>query len=203
MSDTRTPLSRTMIVPATTRAVDVTTPPAEADRQLAFTVLPPASRWSLRLKRHAADGLSDVAGFEIAQSINTVTGTANLSLRLGPDEWLLIGAAPSSPTTADLDAALAGTAHALTDVSDRQVAFVLAGEAAADVLNAGCPLDLDVSCFPPGTATRTVFAKVEVILARQAEPDRFRLECWRSFARYTDAFIRDTAMLNGIAISPG
>ena len=78
---------------------------------------------------------------------------------------------------------MAGLPHALVDVSHRQVGIAVAGAKAAAALNAGCPLDLDAATFPPGTCTRTVLAKAEIVLWRTA-PTAFRVEAWRSFAEY-------------------
>ncbi|MFX8747406.1 sarcosine oxidase subunit gamma family protein, partial [Acinetobacter baumannii] len=56
--------------------------------------------------------------------------------------------------------------HSLVDVSHRNTAIQIAGPAAADVLNAGCPLDLRLDAFPVGMCTRTLFAKAEIVLWR-------------------------------------
>ena len=64
---------------------------------------------------------------------------------LGPDEWLLIAeGADSAPLGEMLESVLDGTAHSLVDVSHRQIGLIASGPAAARVLNAGCPLDLDL-----------------------------------------------------------
>ena len=66
---------------------------------------------------------------------------------------------------------------------------------AADVLSAGCPLDLDLDEFQVGMCTRTLFGKAEVVIWRTATSS-FRLEVWRSFAAYVigllDAAIGDS-----------
>jgi sarcosine oxidase, subunit gamma len=56
---------------------------------------------------------------------------------------------------------------------------VVEGPRSAEILNAGCPLDLDR--FAVGRATRTIFETVEIVLLRLSE-DRFHVEVWRSFA---------------------
>jgi hypothetical protein len=55
-----------------------------------------------------------------------------------------------------------------------------------------CPLPLDLTAFPVGMCTRTVFAKAEVVLWRTA-PETFRLEVARSFARYVAAMLGEIA----------
>ncbi len=107
---------------------------------------------------------------------------ARAALWLGPDEWLLIaGSADAASIGEVLESVLEGTAHSLVDVSHRQVGLVANGPAAARILNAGCPLDLDLRAFPIGFATRTLFDKVEIVLWRRAEAT-FHIEVWRSFA---------------------
>jgi sarcosine oxidase, subunit gamma len=106
------------------------------------------------------------------------------ALWLGPDEWLLIVSGnDAAALVASLESAVAGKAASLVDVSHRHAGLVVAGTQAADVLNAGCPLDLDPDAFPVGMCTRTLFGKAEVMLWRTAT-DTFRLEVWRSFAPY-------------------
>lgn len=112
---------------------------------------------------------------------------------LGPDEWLLIAEAEDAHAVgAQLAEALAQELHSLVDVSHRQVALDLGGRGAARLLSAGCPLDLHADAFTSGMAARTLFAKAEIVLWRQAD-DRFRLEVWRSFADYVVALLADAA----------
>ncbi len=188
-------MERTSIVTATEPH------PIAGAAQLALRVCPSAARWSLRLDVGAAQQRGQLAGFTIAQPLNSFTGTDRLSVKLGPDEWLLITEQVDRGLDRELREQLDGCVHSLVDVSHRNVAYELTGDAAAEVLNAGCPLDLDAHTFRLGTATRTIFGKVEVILMRRDQPTRFRLECWRSFARHVDALIRDAAKLNGYEIA--
>lgn len=72
--------------------------------------------------------------------------------------------------------------HSLVDISHRQTGIAVSGTAAG-MLNAGCPLDLDLAAFPAGMCTRTLFMKAEIVLWR-TDAERFHLEVWRSFAPY-------------------
>lgn len=118
---------------------------------------------------------------------------ARVALRLGPDELLLIvPEADGEAVRTALAAALAGHPHSLVEVSSRNVGFVLAGPHAADMLNAGCPLELSLAAFPIGMATRTIFHKAEITLWRVAE-NAFRIEIGRSFAPYLVGMIEETA----------
>lgn len=173
--------------------------PAAPHAAVRLTVLPPATRFSLRLARAIAADVGSLAGFHIDQPINALTGDTDLALRLGPDEWLLISDRPAAAIASAVGQALPGRHFALVDISHRHAAFEVAGEAAADVLNTGCPLDLNVTAFPAGSATRTVLGKAEVIIARPSAAPSFRIECWRSFARYLHALLTDAAKLQGFA----
>ena len=117
---------------------------------------------------------------------------ARAALWLGPDEWLLIAEDEAEGLGEALEAALAGVAHALIDVSHRQCAIELAGPGAARLINAGCPLDLDLSAFPVGMVARTLLLKAEIMLWRR-EAERFRLEVARSFAPYVAAVLTASA----------
>jgi len=101
-----------------------------------------------------------------------------LVLWLGPDEWLVIGAAePDFPAAA-----------AAVDVSANRVAFEVAGGDADDVLARGCSLDLER--LEPGRCAQTLLARAQVILLR---PDAatLRILVRPSYADYARAWLRD------------
>ena len=120
------------------------------------------------------------------------------SLWLGPDEWLLLALGEANPEGLfdAMEAALGRLPHSLVDVSHRQIGIDVSGPGAAPLINAGCPLDLDLKAFPAGTSTRTVLAKADITLWRQAE-DRFRIEVTRSFAPYLLEFLKRADDLTG------
>ena len=113
------------------------------------------------------------------------------ALWLGPDEWLLL-----APDVVDLAAALADLPHSLVDVSDGYEALVLRGAGAARALSAGCPLDLHVSAFPPGMATRTVFGRAGITLWRRGV-EEWRVEVGRSQIAYVRAYLAEAARSSG------
>jgi sarcosine oxidase, subunit gamma len=116
---------------------------------------------------------------------------SRVALWLGPDEWLLLAQdAEGSTLGAALFDALKGQTASLVDVGHRQVGLVVTGPRVAELINAGCPLDLDLSAFPAGMCTRTILAKVEVILWRTAD-DAFRIEVARSLAPYVVELLRE------------
>jgi sarcosine oxidase subunit gamma len=135
-----------------------------------------------------------VFGAELPSQLGVAgEGDKRAALWLGPDEWLLIADGADAAAIGDvLESVLDGTAHSLVDVSHRQIGLVASGPTAARVLNAGCPLDLDLKAFPVGFATRTLFDKVEIVLWRRAEAT-FHIEIWRSFAPYLAASLTEAA----------
>jgi sarcosine oxidase subunit gamma len=157
---------------------------------LTVKALAPTARFSLRL-RATPDSSESVGDFRLDQPINRCVAIGDKwSARLGPDEWLIGGAEPDADLIQhEVETALDNVAHALVDVSHRNVAFEIAGPRAAAALNAGCPLDLDDSAFPPGAATRTLLGKADVVIVRPAQAIIYRVECWRSFATYVHSFL--------------
>jgi len=163
-----------------------------------IAVLSSATKLTLRCAGASAGGIPPAAGLGFGQSINRFSGLeGRISARLGPDEWLILAPhAEAEALEAAIGAALAGRHHALVDVSHRNAAIEVAGDGAELVLAAGCPLDLDPSSFPVGSATRTLIGKAEVVLLKLGEEPRFRIEVWRSYARYLFAFLAEAAAGN-------
>ncbi len=161
---------------------------------------PAADRHVLRIPVATAGAQGALHGFDIGQPINAARGHETLMspaprarLRLGPDDWLLIGPLASRAGPA---------AGMLVDVSHRNVAIDVRGTQVRDVLNTGVPLDLDDAAFPIGAATRTLFAKAEIVLVRCDDQEglaTFRIESWRSFARYLTSHLKQSAELLGFA----
>lgn len=155
---------------------------------------PPAARFILRGAEAARVACGMAFGAEPPSRLGRAgEGAGRAALWLGPDEWLLIADSADVTAIGDvMESALEGTAHSLVDVSHRQIGLVARGPAAARVLNAGCPLDLDLKAFPVGFATRTLFDKAEIVLWRRAEA-AFHVEVWRSFAPYLAASLIEAA----------
>ena len=160
-----------LFVPARTRPAR---PRNGADRLpggLSVRLLPPTARLSLRLRGSPAPATA-IGDVRLDQPINRAAEAGDTwSARLGPDEWL-IGCAEADVDQIQqrIETSLSNAAHALVDVSHRNVAFEIAGPQASAALNAGCPLDLGDAAFPAGTATRTLLGKAEVVLIRPGTP---------------------------------
>ena len=155
---------------------------------------PPAARFLLRGTEAVRVACGMAFGVEPPSRLGPAgESEGRAALWLGPDEWLLIADRADAAAIGDvLESVLDGTAHSLVDVSHRQIGLIASGPAAARVLNAGCPLDLDLKAFPVGFATRTAFDKVEIVLWRRAETN-FHIEIWRSFASYLAGSLAEAA----------
>jgi sarcosine oxidase, subunit gamma len=177
--------------------------PLPASNDIVVRALQPDARFALRLSADDAVRVGAIAGLTLTQPINHFSESPpRLGARLGPDEWLLITTeADAEAFPADAARALADCHHALVDISHRNIGIEVSGPAAAEILNTGCPLDLDSHRFVPGAATRTLLAKAEIVLLRLADiaggdgrlVARYRIECWRSFGRYVHGVLAEAA----------
>jgi len=93
-----------------------------------------------------------------------------------------------------VSAALVGRRHSLVDISHRDSAFTVSGDATPDVLNSGCPLDLGDEAFPARAATRMLLGKADIVLMRPDHSSLYRIECRRSFAPYVKAWLEGAAL---------
>lgn len=157
-----------------------------------LALLPPSARFIFQGGEVACKTAGDA--FRLAlptQSCRANADDSRAALWLGPDEFLLLAAAADMAAIAQqITKALAKTPHSLVEISARQVAIAVRGHDASALLNSGCPLDLDVSSFPPGACTRTLLGKSEIVLWRKAA-EEYHLEVWRSFADYVLGWLRE------------
>lgn len=146
------------------------------------------ARFSLRIARAHLGKAAEAFGQEIPAGIGGMSsGGQRTALCLGPDEWLLMAPESEGDGIAVRFASLGDhVPNSLVDVGHRTVGIDVSGPAAALVLNAGCPLDLDK--FAIGGGTRTILDKAEIILMR-FERERYRLEIIRSFAEFVWNFL--------------
>jgi sarcosine oxidase, subunit gamma len=159
-----------------------------ADAALRLTDLPRCTRLILRGRAAAIEAATAPLGFALpVQPCRAVVVRGRSALWLGPDEWLIL-AAETDRVGAALASTMQGFPHSLVEISHRQCAIELTGAAAVDVLNAGCPLDLDAAAFPVGMCTRTVLGKSEIVLWRR-DVAAFHIEVVRSFVPYVRGFL--------------
>lgn len=157
-----------------------------------LTTPSPASRFIFRGNADARAVAGQVFGLAFAEiACRAANDGTRAALWLGPDEQLLL--APDGQAAAIEESilqALHGRAYSLVDVSHRQVGLDIHGQHAQWLLEAQCPLPLDLRGFPVGMCTRTLFGKAEIVLWRTAE-QAFRIEVWRSFAPYVVELLRE------------
>lgn len=158
---------------------------------LSIAEAPPATRLSYR---GDASAIGDALGVALpSEPCRSAAAADRAALWLGPDEWLVLAPAEEREAlVAAIDRAIAGKAAVVVDISQRNCALTITGPKAELALSTGCPLDLDVAAFPVGMCTRTIFAKAEIVLWRQAR-EEFRLEIWRSFAPYVVGLLNEAA----------
>ncbi|MFR0354274.1 sarcosine oxidase subunit gamma [Streptomyces sediminimaris] len=143
---------------------------------------------------------ADAAGLALGLQLPLEPGTAvrageRAALRLGPDEWLLVGPPGSQ---ADLEARVREAAGdepvSVTDVSAQRTTLLVAGPRARDLLAHGCSLDLHPRAFGAGRCAQTTLGRTQVVLVARDEP---RAGFWvlvrSSFAGYLADWLLDAA----------
>jgi sarcosine oxidase subunit gamma len=167
---------------------------------------PPQGQLLLRLTAEARARAAEALGFEIPERPLTASAAEGARcLWLGPDEWLLT-MPPDRVVEVEqaLRAALAGTHHAIVEVSDRTIIIAIEGPSARHVLAAGSPLDLHPRAFPPGSVARGTFGKTVAILHHVGE-NVFELHVDRSQIGYVADFLADAArdeFCGGASVAP-
>ena len=125
-------------------------------------------RYSLRGEVAALQAFTSVS---LPRKIGDVSDhAAGMAIKLGPEEWLLIGAVTGDG---------AGHPVSITEITERQVGITLQGPRAAEILMSGCPLDLERMAV--GRGTRTIYETVEIVVIKRGAA-QFHIEVWRSFA---------------------
>ena len=159
--------------------------PIRVEGKVTAASLPFAARFVFRGDAKAAAACGKAFGVTLPKTLlQAASEDGRSALSLGPDEWLLIARdGEEAGIAAKIEKALAKIPHALVDVSHRNTAFTVTGAQAEALLASGCPLDLHETAFPVGMATRTLFAKADVILWRTGT-NAFRVELWRSFVPF-------------------
>ena len=156
---------------------------------LSLTMSPEASRFNLRGSLDFCQAICGKVNLSLPAKMLTASGDSkNAVLWIGPDEFYLFSQeANHAATLAQLsraqDASALGKAGSLVDNSHRFIGICLDGAAAAQLMASYCPLDLSLSAFPIGKATRTLMGKSDILLWRQGE-GTFQIEIARSFASY-------------------
>jgi sarcosine oxidase subunit gamma len=184
---------------------------------LASTSAPPADRALVAGWRHGLAvvnlrGSPDDAAFRdgaaralgLALPVQACTSTANDTHRavwVGPDDWFVIGSrGEADAIETRLRAALAGTHHAVTDVSSGYTVLRLGGPPVRDVLAQGCPLDLHPRAFRPGTSAGSHYFKTSIWLWQCDEAPTYELLVRRSFRGYVRLMLERSTPECGLAM---
>ena len=124
----------------------------------------------------AAAALASCLGIDVGPSPNAVAERADglIVLWFGPGRWLI-----HAPGPGGVPRHVEGCA--VTDLSDSRRIFRLSGGGVCDYLARSCPLDLDQSAMPPGSAAMTQFDRFSVLLHRR-DIETFDLYLERSYA---------------------
>jgi sarcosine oxidase subunit gamma len=149
-------------------------------------------------------GQDDAARLGFPLAPNTYTGdTRRAVLWLAPDEWLVVGTDEGADPIDDLFESLAGSHHAIVDVSANRAVIELRGDGRSALLATGCSLDIEPEGgWVPGSCAQTLFARAQVIL--QELPEATRLFVRPSFGDYVvDRLVAaSTASTNASTSSP-
>ncbi|MGI9365949.1 MAG: sarcosine oxidase subunit gamma [Rhizobiaceae bacterium] len=150
----------------------------------------PAARISLRATGRGATTYSKILGMDLPSEPSQVSAKGGrMAVWLGPDEWLIID---EKQVVSGLMPKRGSKEISAVDISHRNTAIVVSGDAATNLLNEACPRDLSLDSFPVGTGSRTILGKAEIILLRTGRTD-FRIECWRSFSDYVWDLLSEAA----------
>jgi sarcosine oxidase, subunit gamma len=112
------------------------------------------------------------------------------ALCLGPDEWLVCGGQWSAAAGRAAEQHWRAVADAAADVSAQWTALAVTGPGAADLLAAGCSVDLHPRIFRAGRCAQTLVARVPAIVTR-LNSSGYELLVRPSYAGYLAAFLRD------------
>ena len=120
---------------------------------------------------------------------------------LAPDEWLVVAPPTEDDLVKELDSALDGMHHAVTELTGGQTIIRISGPAARELLAQGCTIDLHPTVFGMNCCAQTLLAHVPVLLCqvpgRTTEELRFDVVVRRSFADYLSRWLIDGAVENG------
>ena len=162
--------------------------PAGEDGALRITVRGDLGHVNLRGAANDPAFVSAVEGViqqPLPLKANTMSQGEHRVFWLGPDEWLVVAAAPQAAELATaLQQATSGMHASVNDLSGGQVALMLEGPGARDLLAKGCPLDLDPQVFGPGDCAQSGLAKANVLLGVLDDAPTFIIVVRRSFADY-------------------
>ena len=156
---------------------------------------------NLRVRGAALAAAAAGLGYALPVEANTTAGDdLSRACWLGPDEWLILCEDEKrGDLLGRLASALAGHAHAATDITDSRAVLRLAGACARPVLAKGCPLDLSARAFGTGRVAQSLVGKAQAMIL-PIEGGGYDLFVARSFAAYLWTWLLDAGAEYGIRV---
>lgn len=160
----------------------------------------------LHLRGTLDDTLIHRVGQALGQSLPlaclAITDEPVRILRVRIDHWcLVVNEAHRVSTLRSLHEATLGSSTLVADVSGGAVWIDVAGRAAAELIAAGCAIDLDPGALPVRHAVWTRLARLRVLLIRE-DIDHFVLQLDAPCAQYAwEWLITNATLVDGLSAS--
>jgi sarcosine oxidase, subunit gamma len=149
---------------------------------------------SLSPLRTVPDEIRDYLRTEWPEAVGTVASGRVVVISLGPTEWLVQASSDDGKLLLKLLAdAFVGSQCVATDVSSALSRIRLSGRNARELLSKGCSIDVHVDALKPGTAPRTRFAGMPVVV-HCLDNLTFELIVALSFRDYLLSWLRDAEL---------
>jgi sarcosine oxidase subunit gamma len=184
---------------------------SETDVALAWNVRGDAARAAFVAAVETALGVApptrpntSARGFALpARTDSSEGGDTGALLWLGPRSWLFVAGQPALSGAFDAARKALNDAEGTRfDVSSSYAGWTISGDAAARVLNRGCPLDLHPAVFRPGDCAQSVLGHVNALIYRPGEASAFIVMVARSFAADAWEQLETYASTDGYRIGP-
>ncbi|GEO86149.1 MULTISPECIES: sarcosine oxidase subunit gamma family protein [Alphaproteobacteria] len=163
-----------------TSVFEIESRPALADRKPAFYT---DFRLEPLAEGHVLHVLAKGIAGDLSPDIRAAAGGSDLSVRfVSPGQWFIVG---DNVLTREELAALAMALKPVGEIVDQshgRIRIGLSGNRATILLAKGCGVDFDLSQFPIGHATPTLFGHIGTHITRMAQ-DRFELLVLRTLAQ--------------------
>ncbi|MEP7206371.1 MAG: sarcosine oxidase subunit gamma family protein [Casimicrobiaceae bacterium] len=153
---------------------------------------PLASSMQLRFDESDASVIAAVAtatGLHLAARGCAVRGQDNHALWLGPGDWLVTPALPSSVTNALVESV--APRLAVFETNDLWARLRLCGPCSSPVLASGCAVDLDPRWVVPGAVAATRLARISALIHYVDRLPVYDIYVERSYARYLWTWLVD------------
>lgn len=115
-----------------------------------------------RADADARDALAAAFDMDWPAVVNQAVGAPCFVANLAPGEWMI--RRPASTIRPEIERALAGRLHHLSDVSAGRRVWRIDGPNARDLMARGCSIDTHPRSMPAGRCAQTLFAQTHVLL---------------------------------------